>query len=94
VPVKRRKLHVRSIGISDAAIAAWRAGDYWCLHHALHLKVWQMPDWNEDPPEEAREPLPGFEPAPDTANLKARLIEVAGPPPRRWRYRRDAATAA
>jgi hypothetical protein len=36
-------------------------GDYWALHRALGLALWQMPDWRLDPPEEPWrcEPLPG-----------------------------------
>ena len=83
MPTKRRKLAVRQIGISPAAIEAWRAGDYWALHHELSLKPWQMPDWHDDPPD--NRPL-GFGGQPDPAALKQQLIELAGPPPRRWRY--------
>jgi hypothetical protein len=86
VPTKRRKRGARQIGISAEAIAAWQAGNYWALWRELHLKLWQMPDWNCDPPEQLAPALPGFEAAPDTTALKAALIELAGPPPRRWIY--------
>lgn len=78
--------------ITPAAIAAWRAADYWALHEALRLPLWSMPDWGCDPPEESWkvQPLPHGPRYPDPAVLKARLIEIAGPPPRRWwRYCSD-----
>jgi len=86
---KRRKLSARPIGISAAAIEAWRAGDFWTLHRALDLKVWQMPHWNSDPPE----PRPTGDWPPvlraweHLLDCKAQLVELAGPPPRRWHYR-------
>jgi hypothetical protein len=36
--------------VTPEAIEAWRAGDYWALHAALGLKLWEIPDWNHEPP--------------------------------------------
>jgi hypothetical protein len=86
MPTKRRKLGARAIGIDPAAIEAWRAGDYWALHRALRLRVWQMPDWRCDPPDDGPRPLSGHY-APDPTALKRALVELAGPPPKRWFFR-------
>jgi hypothetical protein len=86
----RRTRKPQPDAISPDAIASWQSGDYWALHHALGMRPWQMPDWNCDPPEEPWkvQPLPQRPRAPDPEAIKAALIEIAGPPPRRWRYRR------
>jgi hypothetical protein len=89
---RRRKIAPRPAArITPEAIAAWQGGDYWGLWHALGLKLWQMPDWDEDPPDEpwTVQPLPYGPRAPDPTALKAALIAVAGPPPQRWFYRND-----
>jgi hypothetical protein len=74
--------------VSAEAIAAWRSGAYWALHHALGLHPWQMPDWNADPPgvDDRPDNLRQRYPVPDVAALKAALIAAAGKPPRRWRW--------
>ena len=90
MPTKRRKIApLRVPGITEAAIECWRKGDYWGLHHELGLQLWQMPSWLDDPPDEPWkvQPLPHGRRWPDPAVLKAQLIEVAGPPPRRWHFR-------
>lgn len=89
MPTKRYRIERRPVAhLTPAAIAAWQAGDYWALHGALGLRPWQMPDWTRDPPgrdeQSAELPYPG----PDVIALKAALVEMAGPPPRRWRYGR------
>jgi hypothetical protein len=75
--------------ITPEAAQTWKAGDYWALHHALGLRIWQMPDWDCDPPdsEDTPQPIYSYPRNPDTAALKAMLIEAAGPPPRLWFYR-------
>jgi hypothetical protein len=75
--------------IAPEAAEAWRSGDYWALHRVLGLQVWQMPDWGCDPPdaESTPQPIYGYPRNPDTAALKTALIEIAGPPPKRWFYR-------
>ena len=86
---RRRRIAHRHIGISEKALEAWRAGDYWGLWRELGLRLWQMPDWDEDPPGTDNRPasLRRAYPAPDVAACKAALIELAGPPPQRWFYR-------
>jgi hypothetical protein len=73
--------------ITPAAIAAWRAGDYWALHAALGLSVVQMPSWGDDDPGCSNPYLPGFKQPPDPVECKAALVALAGPPPKRWFYR-------
>jgi hypothetical protein len=88
MPTKRRRLTNRRVGIPLEAIAAWRAGDYWGLHRALKLRLWQMPSWECDPPnEDEPQTPPGLPRAPDPVALKRALIEIAGPPPKRWIFR-------
>ncbi len=43
MPTKRRRLPHAIIGsrITDAAIDAYRRGDYLALHRALHLRPWE-----------------------------------------------------
>ena len=41
MPTKRRKLSTRQIGIPEAAIAAWRAGDLHELNRLLGIRPWQ-----------------------------------------------------
>lgn len=85
----RRVRHAVPDRITSEAVQAWRSGDYWRLHRALGLKLWQMPMWNEDPPEEPWkvQPLANGPRYPDPAELKAQLIEAGGPPPRRWVFK-------
>jgi hypothetical protein len=95
MPTKRtrRSRHAVVHRITPEAVQAWQAGDYWALHDALGLRLWQMPDWGHDPPDEPgrNHPLPHLPPAPDPIVLQAQLIAVAGPPPRRWVFKRPAA---
>jgi hypothetical protein len=89
---RRRKVAPRSrTRITPEAVAAWQAGDYWALWRALGLKLWQMPDWNADPPEELREP--NFSPMVaawrHVCTAREQLLAVAGPPPKPWFYRID-----
>jgi hypothetical protein len=89
MPTKRRKRGATEVGrVTPDAIDAWRAGDYWGLHRALRLKLWQMPDWNCDAPDPDEPPtVPGRPLPPDTAAFRRALIEIAGPPPKRWVFR-------
>jgi hypothetical protein len=92
VPTRRTRVsrQLSDGRITPEAIAAWKAGDYWALWAALGLRLFQMPDWNCDPPSEPDdrpESLRRAYPAPDPRALKPLLIELAGPLPRRWVYR-------
>jgi hypothetical protein len=83
VPTKRRKLSARPLGISAAAIEAWRAGDWLGLHRALSLRPWEPSPFDtigELPPEDAR---PWRASWPRVAELRKALIEQAVPPGRR-----------
>ena len=88
MPTKRRKIAPTRQGIRPEAVEAWKRGAFWELHRALGRKVWQMPDWTEDPPEPR--PAANWQLAirawEHLVAAKARLVELAGPPPRRWRY--------
>jgi hypothetical protein len=89
MPTKRRKLApARVPQVTEEAIACWKAGDFWGLHQALGLKVWQMPDWGFDPPEVDRYPEwpPTHEACMRVCEAQRQLIEIAGPPPRKWFY--------
>jgi hypothetical protein len=89
---KRRKVAAQSrTRITPEAVACWKQGDYWGLWRALGLRLWQMPDWTEDPPDADDRPasMRSRWPQPDCTALKAQLIAIAGPPPRRWWFRRD-----
>jgi hypothetical protein len=92
VPTNRtRRIRGRNLeAITVEAVAAWQAGDYLGLHGALALRPWQMPDWGCDPPGTDDRPSEQRArwPWPDVVAIKAALLERAGPPPRRWRYRR------
>jgi hypothetical protein len=91
MPTNRtRRVRSRYPGeITAEAVDAWREGDYWRLHDALRLRPWQMPSWDDDPPElDDRPPEQRARvPWPDVVVIKAALLEIAGPPPRRWHYR-------
>jgi hypothetical protein len=90
MPAKRRRIAPRQVRkVTPAAIEAWRKGDYWRLHHELGLAIWQMPDWGFDPPEENRHPgwPPAVEAYEHVCEMQRQLMEVAGPPPRRWYFR-------
>jgi hypothetical protein len=41
VPTKRRKLTARPIGLSAAALEAWRRGDFHALARALAIGPWR-----------------------------------------------------
>jgi hypothetical protein len=83
---KRHKRHpLERSRVTPEAIAAWQAGDYWGLHAALGLRVWQMPDWGEDPPERPLGLAPGYTQQ-NCALLQAALLELAGRPPEEWSY--------
>jgi hypothetical protein len=89
VPTKRRKIVPQPAArLTPAAIAAWRKGDYWGLHGALGLKIWSMPEWGCDPPVDPPVAWPAcvaeFE---HICAMQKQLIEIAGPPPKRWYYR-------
>jgi hypothetical protein len=91
MPTRRKRVPraQQSRTITPEAVAAWRAGDYWGLHRALGLKIWQMPDWGGDPPADppSSDWAPLVEGYERVCAAKAQLIAVAGPPPRRWFYR-------
>jgi hypothetical protein len=77
--------------ITPEAVAAWQAGDYWRLWSALAPPVAVMPDCSADQPYELRDPgwptcLKWYE---QVLSAKAELLELAGPPPKRWSYRSD-----
>ena len=90
MPTKRRRIPATRIGISDAAIAAWLAGDCGALRSALSIRPWQMMPWplrltalgcdRRHPPTETD---PWHESWSRAAALQAELYRVAGPPPRR-----------
>jgi hypothetical protein len=89
MPTKRRKIAPHPAArLTPAAIEAWRAGDYWRLHHELGLKVWVMPDWGCDPPMEDPPEWPAAIAEYEyVLAMQQLLIEVAGPGPRRWFFR-------
>jgi hypothetical protein len=87
MPTKRRKLTARPIGLSAAALEAWRIGDRRALNRALQVRPWQAspfetvgkaPSW------------PGWEVLteswPRAVELRAALIAAAGPPGRVGRH--------
>jgi hypothetical protein len=45
MPTKRRRIAATRIGINDAALEAWRAGDSDALRQALSIRPWQMLPW-------------------------------------------------
>lgn len=93
MPTTRRRISRPMVNaITPEAVAAWRAGDYWALWKELRLKLWQMPDWGEDPPDKddvRPSSMQAAYPAPDTTALKEALLAIAGPPPERWFFKRD-----
>jgi hypothetical protein len=89
MPTLRNKIApTRRFQITPEAIAAWKAGDYWALHDALKLNLYEMPDWcprgtphrdtPSNPVEQARQD--------EITEMQRQLIEIAGPPPMRWYY--------
>jgi hypothetical protein len=90
MPTTRRRISkpIRTV-LTSEAIEAWRSGNYWRLWSALALPVTVMPDWSADPPYELR--YPGWPPCvkwyEQVLAAKAQLVELAGPPPKRWWYR-------
>jgi hypothetical protein len=89
VPTKRRKIAPQPAArLTAAAIEAWKAGDYWRLHRELHVPIWLMPDWWCDPPLEDPPNWPAsIEAYEYVCAMQKQLIEMAGPPPKRWYYR-------
>jgi hypothetical protein len=89
MPTKRRRLAPRPAAkLTLAAVEAWKAGDYWRLHGALHVPIWLMPDFGFDPPLDDPPDWPAsIEAYEYICEMQRQLIEVAGPPPRRWHYK-------
>jgi hypothetical protein len=97
MPTKRRKLTPRTIGISSAAIAAWREGGFHTLNRELGIgphqhspfdatratpPPWIQDNWNTD----LRGGLSGVAGWRHAWGLRQRLIELAGPPGRVGRH--------
>ena len=89
MPTKRRKIAPHPAArLTAAAIEAWKAGDYWRLHRELHVPIWLMPDWWCDPPLDDPPNWPAsIEAYEYVCAMQKQLIEMAGPPPKRWYYR-------
>jgi hypothetical protein len=95
VPTKRRKLSIRRIGITAAALEAWRLGDFHALNREVGIGPWQWSPFDvtrEEPPGWVRDRSRGdacgcnLESYVRAWELRQALIEAAGRPGRVGRH--------
>jgi hypothetical protein len=94
MPTKRRRLANRQIGISPAAVEAWRIGDFHGLNQALGIRPWELSPFDasedDDPEDPPRSLIASSEPPGElwcrALVLRRRLIELAGKPGRVGRH--------
>lgn len=83
MPTKRRKLATRAIGISQAAIEAWKSGDFHGLNREIGVRPWQTSPFDADRTQPSDDAVTAW---PRAAELRAALIEAAGRPGRVGRH--------
>jgi hypothetical protein len=87
MPTKRRRLANTHIGISPAAIEAWRIGDFHGLHAALGVRPWHISPFDVVEGDDPENPSGMLFASPDPPSewrravvARRRLIELAGAP--------------
>jgi hypothetical protein len=81
VATKRARRARERGGITAAALAAWRRGDFSGLNTALGIRPWQASPFDAVPKDAPRGGETGLyaESWPRAAELRRQLIELAGP---------------
>jgi hypothetical protein len=82
MPTMRRKRASRRIGLSAAALEAWRQGDFHGVNRDLGIRSWEVSpfDATEPEPPEWSDGGPWHHSWPRAWELRQALIEAAGAP--------------
>jgi hypothetical protein len=83
---KRRKLTAQRIGLSSAALEAWRGGDLHALNRELGVRPWMISPFDAGSKPSIGAKSEWASSWPRAAGLRAALIEAAGPPGRVGRH--------
>jgi hypothetical protein len=87
---KRRKSAPKQIGLTEAALEAWKCGDEHTLDRELKVRPWEPSPFDVSRPEPPQTRTGGVweEGWPRAWRLRQELIRVAGPPGRSDRHGR------
>ena len=86
MPTKRRKLSPERLSFSAAALEAWRIGDKQTLHREIAWKPWLISPFDAAEKFVGKHNPDWLASLPRAKELRAALIEAAGPPGRVGRH--------